>query len=74
MRAPSDVEAYRKGASPFGVLDMVGNVSQWTDEFRDDHTRAALRISFPRRRYLNRAAPCGISRRPTVSMSTRNFF
>ncbi len=42
MRAPSDVEAYRQGASPFGVLDMVGNVSQWTDEFRDEHTRAAI--------------------------------
>jgi len=42
MRPPTDVEAYQKGASPFGVLDMEGNISQWTDEFRDQHTRAAI--------------------------------
>jgi formylglycine-generating enzyme required for sulfatase activity len=41
-RPPADVTASRQGASPFGVLDMAGNVSQWTDEFRDDHTRAAI--------------------------------
>ena len=38
----SDVEAHPQGASPFGVLDMIGNISQWTDEFRDAHTRAAI--------------------------------
>jgi formylglycine-generating enzyme required for sulfatase activity len=42
MRAPTSVDAFPAGASPFGVLDMVGNVSQWTDEFRDEHTRAAI--------------------------------
>jgi formylglycine-generating enzyme required for sulfatase activity len=42
MRALSDVAAFEKGASPFGVLDLVGNVSQWTDEYRDPHTRAAI--------------------------------
>lgn len=41
-RPPADVTASPRGASPFGVLDMAGNVSQWTDEFRDDHTRAAI--------------------------------
>ena len=30
------------GASFFGVLDMVGNVWQYTDEFEDLHTRAAI--------------------------------
>ena len=40
--ALSDVEARPQGASPFGVLDMIGSVSQWTDEFRDPHTRAAI--------------------------------
>ena len=38
---PADVDAHPSGASPFGVLDLVGNIWQWTDEFHDDHTRAA---------------------------------
>jgi formylglycine-generating enzyme required for sulfatase activity len=42
MRPLADVTAFPKGASPFGVLDLVGNVSQWTDEYRDPHTRAAI--------------------------------
>jgi len=42
MRPPSDVNAFPDGASRFGVLDLVGNVSQWTDEYRDPHTRAAI--------------------------------
>jgi iron(II)-dependent oxidoreductase len=42
MRAPTNVDAFPQGASPLGVLDMEGNVSQWTDEFRDAHTRAAI--------------------------------
>ncbi len=41
-RPPAEVTAFPKGASPFGVLDLVGNVSQWTDEYRDPHTRAAI--------------------------------
>jgi formylglycine-generating enzyme required for sulfatase activity len=39
---PDAVDAHPAGASPFGVLDMVGNVWQWTDEHQDDHTRAAI--------------------------------
>ena len=42
MRAPSNVDAFPQGASPSGVLDMEGNVSHWTDEYRDEHTRAAI--------------------------------
>ena len=42
MRPPTDVDAHPKGASPFGVMDLVGNVWQWTDEYVDDHTRAAI--------------------------------
>ena len=42
MRAPTDVDAYALGASPFGVMDLAGNVWQWTDEFTDPHTRAGI--------------------------------
>jgi len=42
MRGPDEVDAHPKGASPFGVMDLVGNVWQWTDEFVDDHTRAGI--------------------------------
>ena len=42
MRDPADVDAHPAGASPFGVLDLVGNVWQWTDEYFDTHTRAAI--------------------------------
>lgn len=38
---PADVDAHPSGASPFGVMDLVGNVWQWTSEFHDEHTRAA---------------------------------
>jgi formylglycine-generating enzyme required for sulfatase activity len=42
MRGPDPVDAHPQGASPYGVLDLVGNVWQWTDEFTDQHTRAAI--------------------------------
>ena len=42
MRGPDDVDAHAGGASPFGVVDMVGNVWQWTDEYVDEHTRAGI--------------------------------
>lgn len=42
LPVPADVDAHPKGASPFGVLDMMGNVWQWTDEYVDEHTRAAV--------------------------------
>jgi len=42
MREPTAVDAFPQGASPFGVMDLVGNVWQWTDEFTDEHTRAAI--------------------------------
>ncbi|HKW99954.1 MAG TPA: formylglycine-generating enzyme family protein [Bryobacteraceae bacterium] len=42
MRGPDDVNAHPRGASPFGVEDLVGNVWQWTDEYVDEHTRAGI--------------------------------
>jgi len=39
---PAEVGAFPAGASPFGVMDLVGHVWQWTDEFHDEHTRAAI--------------------------------
>jgi formylglycine-generating enzyme required for sulfatase activity len=42
MRGPDPVDGHPKGASPFGVMDLVGNVWQWTEEFVDEHTRGAI--------------------------------
>jgi gamma-glutamyl hercynylcysteine S-oxide synthase len=42
MRPPANVDAFPQAASSLGVLDLEGNVSQWTDEYRDPHTRAAI--------------------------------
>jgi formylglycine-generating enzyme required for sulfatase activity len=42
MRGPDNVDTHPDGASPFGVMDLVGNVWQWTDEYVDDHTRAGI--------------------------------
>ena len=41
LTGPADVDAHPKGAGPWGAADLVGNVWQWTDEFVDEHTRAA---------------------------------
>ena len=44
FQGPERVDAFAGAgaASPFGVLDLVGNVWQYTSEFRDDHTRGVL--------------------------------
>ncbi|MGD0732078.1 MAG: SUMF1/EgtB/PvdO family nonheme iron enzyme [Terracidiphilus sp.] len=42
MRGPDDVDAHPGGASPFGIMDLVGNVWQWTDEYLDEHTRGGI--------------------------------
>jgi len=42
MPVPADVDQHPAGASPFGVMDLVGHLWQWTDEYVDAHTRAAI--------------------------------
>jgi iron(II)-dependent oxidoreductase len=42
MPNPPAVGAHPVGASPFGVEDLVGTIWQWTDEYRDEHQRAAV--------------------------------
>jgi gamma-glutamyl hercynylcysteine S-oxide synthase len=42
LRGPDDVSAHPLGKSPFGIEDMTGNVWQWTDEYVDAHTKAAI--------------------------------
>jgi gamma-glutamyl hercynylcysteine S-oxide synthase len=42
LTQPDNVDAHPAGASSFGVMDLVGNVWQWTDEFVDDHTRGGI--------------------------------
>lgn len=42
LTGPDAVDAHPSGASPFGVMDLVGNVWQMTDEFVDEHTRALV--------------------------------
>lgn len=42
MRGPDSVDAHPTGASALGVMDLAGNIWQWTDEYVDEHTRAAI--------------------------------
>merc|ERR1712196_216864 len=42
LKFTNEVGKFSKARSPFGVEDLVGLVWQYTDEFRDSHTRAVL--------------------------------
>jgi gamma-glutamyl hercynylcysteine S-oxide synthase len=70
MRGPDAVDAHPQGKSPFGVMDLVGNVWQWTEEFTDDHTRG--QPSCAEANTINRRVRCGISLRPTSSTNMAN--
>ena len=39
---PDDVDAHPSGKSVFGVEDLVGNVWEYTSEFKDLHTRTVV--------------------------------
>ena len=39
---PEPVGKYPRGASPWGVEDLVGSVWQMTSEFNDEHLRSVL--------------------------------
>ena len=42
MREPTSVKQYTLGATPSKIMDLVGNVWQWTDEYVDSHSRFAI--------------------------------
>ena len=65
LNEADNVDAHPSGASPFGVMDMVGNVWQWTDEYADEHTRAGIlawRQPLPAR-WFDLVFPAGVSQR-----------
>ncbi|WP_335964796.1 SUMF1/EgtB/PvdO family nonheme iron enzyme [Galbibacter sp. PAP.153] len=41
-RSVTDVNIFPQGASSLEIMDLTGNIWQWTDEYRDEHTRAAV--------------------------------
>jgi len=42
-RRPAHVGSYPMGASPFGVLDMAGNVEEWTADWYAEHVGIGVR-------------------------------
>ena len=35
---PDDVDAHPLAAAAFGMMDLLGNTYEWTDQFDDQHT------------------------------------
>ena len=70
MRGPDAVDAHPGGASPFGVLDLVGNVWQWTEEFVDEHTRGGILRGGS---YYQPQGSIWYSLRPIETTSTENY-
>jgi formylglycine-generating enzyme required for sulfatase activity len=57
LPGPADVDTDPAGASPFGVMDMTGNVWQWTDEYLDEQKRGDRAPAV----IISRKDLCGIS-------------
>jgi formylglycine-generating enzyme required for sulfatase activity len=66
MRSPEDVEEHPSGASPFGVMDLVGNVWQLTDEYVDDEHMLASCVAAAT---ISRKARSGIFPRQTKTIT-----
>ncbi|MET0754436.1 MAG: SUMF1/EgtB/PvdO family nonheme iron enzyme [Pyrinomonadaceae bacterium] len=43
LSTPSDVGKYPDGASPFGAMDMAGNVAEWVDSFFKPYPNSAAK-------------------------------
>jgi formylglycine-generating enzyme required for sulfatase activity len=71
LTQPDDVNVHPAGASPFGVMDLVGNVWQWTEEHVDDQTRVAF---FAVETITSHKGPSGTFLRHTGMTSTGNCF
>jgi formylglycine-generating enzyme required for sulfatase activity len=63
MGPPAVVTDHPRGASPYGVMDLMGNTWQWTDEYQDEHTRFAIlkggSYYKPRGNYYSGQTPSG---------------
>jgi formylglycine-generating enzyme required for sulfatase activity len=69
------VGSYPAGASPFGALDMAGNVFEWTNDFYDSKYYASGLASNPagpelRTAYFNRVVRGGSYADPEVNVRT----
>ncbi|MBI4568472.1 MAG: SUMF1/EgtB/PvdO family nonheme iron enzyme [Planctomycetes bacterium] len=63
---PAPVDAFEKGASPFGVFNMAGNVAEWVRDFWDrDFYRAGWSQVSQARQFRHHTAPAGPVPGPT---------
>jgi len=70
LAGPDNVDAHPQGTSPFGVVDLVGNVWQWTDEYLDEHTRAGILRGGS---YYRPQVPCGTFRKPIATTNMESY-